>query len=266
MTDNEFNLIKEQRENLLNKVKEHENRLATQITDFFHKFTQKELKVYVQETGHSRNLEFRIATVFIKENGEEGFGSDFTSYYEPTSHIRDDNKNILKMSCGSIGTYSYEEKPFNVERAILMGEIWKNREEFVSLLDTFIEETNKDYFDLETMSRMVDRETTDRRLAEEERQFNEDKAKVEAKDFVYVTQDTIYKYSLYVDKVCNVNYKVRLVKDYIGKEENARFYSQHIEIKKNILKNHFVNCFMNFEKDQDKGYTPVYFVNKLFDR
>jgi hypothetical protein len=266
MTKAELNLLKVQLGSLKEILDTHEKTLVDRLTSFFEKFTNKKfilrLSTYAWKPKEIR-CEFDFMS--LTNPNATDFGSNFTFYYAPK--YRSDSEYILSMSCGTIGNYSLEENPLNVERAILMGNIWVNAEELKRIIENWHEETCSDYKNYSALDSLVQKEEWKIQEQEEAKQYAETKAFVESQDFkfVYTTPDQI-EHTITITKITPKNYELLETRKYVGTEKYwQRYYSTTPRHCSRYNKDSFLNSYIHSMtyKNVDDNCRDASFYNTI---
>lgn len=144
------------------------------ISDYIQALTDKKLVVrssynyyeYSQLTEVSVWVEF-----FDESKGRTDFGSNFDIHFKASS----DGTYTFKQGCGTCGSYSRKEAPYQIDRMRLMLNIWDREKELVELFDNLPYEANKA---AERLLRQKDREDAEAERIAREKKEQEVKAKI----------------------------------------------------------------------------------------
>lgn len=145
------------------------------ISKFIQDRTDKKLIVRSTCYYYTKSMEVSVNIEFFDEaKGKTDFGSDFDIYYR--SYHRDESPK-LQMGCGTIGSYTRDDAPYQIDRMRLMLKLWDCEEELVSLFNHLPHFANDE---AEALQRQADREEAEaERLArEKQRQEIVDSIKV----------------------------------------------------------------------------------------
>ena len=110
------------------------------IKNFIQAKTDKKLIVRCSIEYYEQPCNVYVGVEFFDEKtGKADFGSDFSIYYK---HNYSTDKHKFEMGCGTIGSYSREEEPFQIDRMRLMLKLWDSEEELVSLFNSLPRSAN----------------------------------------------------------------------------------------------------------------------------
>lgn len=110
------------------------------IKEFIQAKTDKKLVIRGSVEYYKQPCEVYVGVEFFnEETGKTDFGSDFSIYYK-RQYSKDEPK--FEMGCGTIGSYSREERPYQIDRMRLMLKLWDSEEELVSLFNSLPRSAN----------------------------------------------------------------------------------------------------------------------------
>lgn len=137
------------------------------ISKFIQDRTDKKLIVRSTCSYYTKSMEVSVNIEFFDEaKGKTDFGSDFDIYYR--SYHRDESPK-LQMGCGTIGSYTRDDAPYQIDRMRLMLKLWDCEEELVSLFNHLPHFANDE---AEALQRQADKEEEEaERLAEENKRL-----------------------------------------------------------------------------------------------
>ena len=266
MTKEELNLLKVQLGSLKEVLDANDKTLVDRLTSFFERFTDKKFVLRLGTyTWKPKEIRCEFNFVSLTNPNATDFGSNFTFYYAPKD--RSDSEYILSMSCGTIGNYSLEENPLNVERAILMGNIWVNAEELKRIIENWHEETCSDYKNYSALDSLIQKEEWKIHEQEEAKQYAETKALVESQDFkfVYTTPDQI-EHTITITKIYPKNYELLETRKYVGNDKYwQRYYSTAPRHCSRYSKDSFINSYIYSMNSNyvDDNYREANFYNTI---
>lgn len=144
------------------------------ISKFIQDRTDKKLIVRSTCYYYTKSMEVSVNIEFFDEaKGKTDFGSDFDIYYR--SYHRDESPK-LQMGCGTIGSYTRDDAPYQIDRMRLMLKLWDCEEELVSLFNHLPHFANDE---AEALQRQADREEADAERLAREKKEREVKANIQ---------------------------------------------------------------------------------------
>lgn len=246
MTKEELNLLKVQLGGLKETLDNHEKTLVDRLTSFFEKFTNKKFILRLSTyTWKPKEIRCEFEFMSLTKPNDTDFGSNFTIYYAPRDRFND-SEYTLSMSCGTIGNYSLEENPLNVERAILMGNVWVNAEELKQIIENWHKESCSDYTNYFALETLIQKEEYKIKEQEEKKQYAEKKAFVESPNFKFVyTSNNQIEHTITITKITPKNYELLETRKYVGTDEHwQRYYSVAPRHCSRYSKDSFINSYI----------------------
>lgn len=143
------------------------------ISDYIQAMTDKKLVVRSTYYCYSKTKDISVDVEFFDEaKGKADFGSAFGISYRVSS---DGTRHKFRMGCGSMGSYTREEAPYQIDRMRLMLNIWDHEEEVIALFNSLPYEANRAAEKLAMQKEKEDEEAD--RIARDEKE-QEVKAKI----------------------------------------------------------------------------------------
>ena len=216
-------------EDLKVKAQEEYDNNVNKIKNLLQSLTKFPIRVYasIKESGY-----MHINVNFVKPDGKDDFGSDFTIYFYKKGYST--NHEGGELSNGSIGSYG-KDAIFQIERVNVVKQIWDRIEEIEKFFDDIKYPIgvvcNEKAWELEELEREERRAETNRKRKEIEDQFIIGKKFHEYRfnyEIVKITPKRVYYalYNSFYKKYLNHNQffdKEALISSFLRERSNFEF-------------------------------------------